>query len=412
LKKKLYPCVIGLGYVGLPLFLQLQKHFRVVGFDINDERIAELRKNNDINNEFRDYELKPRNNSLYTHDQRQIKDCNFYIVTVPTPVFKNNAPNINYLKLAARLLSKKIKKGDIIIFESTVYPGLTNIISKKYLKSNLKEGKDFFIGYSPERVNPGDKIHSVNKITKIVSLNTKNKEVKKKTLYLYKKITKKIIFSNSIESAEAAKVIENIQRDLNIAFINEVLLFTNKMGYNFNEIMKLASSKWNFLNFKPGLVGGHCLPVDPYYLSYLAKKNNINLKILLAGRSVNNKMYDFAVNQIKKKITIFKNNRKINPNILFCGITYKPDVADIRNSQALKIFQKFKLKYRSKVQAYDYICDYKTKEKFNILSDINKAKKSFDIYIFLTCHKKNIKLYNFVKKNSIEFVDPFLSYNN
>ena len=187
MKKKIYPCVIGLGYVGLPLFLQLQKNFRVVGFDINKERIRELTKNNDINNEFRDYELKPKKNSIYTHDHIQITDCNFYIITVPTPIFKNNAPNINYLKLAARLLSKKIKKDDIIIFESTVYPGLTNIISKKYLRCNLKEGKDFFIGYSPERVNPGDKKHSVNKITKIVSLNTNNKQVKKKQFIFIKK---------------------------------------------------------------------------------------------------------------------------------------------------------------------------------------------------------------------------------
>ena len=289
IKKKLFvkPCVVGLGYVGLPVFLRLQKKFFTVGFDTNIQRIKTLKKNIDINKEYKAIDLKLNNNCTFTSNLRKIKESNFYVVTVPTPINKKNNPDLSYLKNASTLIAKNLKKGDIIIYESTVYPGTTKYLIEKYLNkiSNLSEGSDFYVGYSPERVNPGDLSHSISKIKKILAIKTNKEKIKKKIIKVYKSITQNLVLSSSIEAAETAKVIENIQRDLNIALMNDILLFTDKMNYDLNEVVRLASSKWNFLKFNPGLVGGHCLPVDPYYLSYIANKNNITLKTLLAGRS-------------------------------------------------------------------------------------------------------------------------------
>ena len=405
------PCIIGLGYVGLPVFLQLQKKFLTIGYDKSSHRISTLKNKIDINKEHNKKDLIIKNKSFFTNDENKINNSNFFIVTVPTPIDKKNNPDLSFLENASKLISKNLKKGDIVIYESTVYPGTTKYLIKKYLNKNSKlfEGVDYFVGYSPERVNPGDDKHSISKIKKIISFKTKNKKINKKIFSVYRCITKNLVFSSSIESAETAKVIENIQRDLNIALVNDILLFTDKMNFDFNEVIRLASSKWNFLKFNPGLVGGHCLPVDPYYLSYIAKKNNIKLKTLLAGRDVNSYMKTFINDKIINSIKKFNKLNKRKPCLAICGLTYKNDVADIRNSLALEIYLKIKKRYKS-IIGYDYVCNDMTSSKYKIKKDINKIKNKIDIAIFLVNHKKNKNLYSFLKKRRKKILDPFNFY--
>jgi len=272
------PCVIGLGYVGLPILINLSKKYNCVGYDNNLNRIKDLTNGKDFFHEFKKKTLI--NKSVkYTNSLNIIKNFNLYIITVPTPILKNKTPDLKHLKNVCNNLSKIIKEKDIIIFESTVYPGLTRDYCVPLLekKNALKEGLDFFVGYSPERVNPGDKKHDLKKIDKILAYPYSSR--KKELLNVYSLISKKIIFTKNIREAETAKVIENIQRDVNIGLINEIYLFCEKLNLNFNNVINLASTKWNFLKFKPGLVGGHCLPVDPYYFSYISKKNNFKTKI-------------------------------------------------------------------------------------------------------------------------------------
>ena len=408
---KIRPCIVGLGYVGLPVFLQLQKKFKVIGYDKNLIRIKTLKNKIDINKEYTNKNLKLKNKSFFSSKSRDIKNANFFIVTVPTPIDRKKNPDLSYLENASKLIAKNLKKNDIIIFESTVYPGTTKYLIKKFFNkiSKLIEGVDYFVGYSPERVNPGDNKHSISNIKKIIAFNSKNKEIKSLILNVYKCITKNLVYSTSIESAETAKVIENIQRDLNIALINDILIFSDKMNINFTEVLRLASSKWNFLNFNPGLVGGHCLPVDPYYLSYIAKKNKIKLKTLLAGREVNNYMKIFILNKIKEYVKIFSINEQSDPNILVCGLTYKNDVSDIRNSLSLEIFLKLKIFFKS-VIGYDYVCNDRTIKKYKIIKSIDKIKSKIDIAVFLVNHKKNIELFNYFNKKGVKILDPFHFY--
>ena len=345
MNKTIFPCVVGLGYVGLPVFTRLNKFYKTVGYDISEERVNSLLKKNDINNEIDKNDLKLQNNSIITKNNNFLKNCNFFIVTVPTPLIKNKLPNLKFLRDSIKTISKFLKKGDFIVIESTVYPGTTKLLAKQILEknSNLKLNKDFFIGYSPERINPGDKKHQVQNIKKVLAFETKSKKVYKRFFSLYSKITKKIVISKSIDDAETAKVIENIQRDLNIALMNDIFLFSKRMGLNFKNIIRLARTKWNFLRFNAGLVGGHCLPVDPYYLNYIAKRNKIKLKTVLAGRSVNEKMKSVIYDMIVKKISYIKKFNKKN-KILIVGVTYKKDVSDLRNSYPLSIYLKLKKK--------------------------------------------------------------------
>tara|TARA_B100000989_G_scaffold69856_1_gene48867 strand:+ start:6641 stop:7870 length:1230 start_codon:yes stop_codon:yes gene_type:complete len=409
MSKTILPCVIGLGYVGLPVFTRLNKFYKTIGYDNNNERVCSLQKKNDFNNEIKEKDLKLQNNSIITNNKKYLKNCNFFIVTVPTPLIKNKLPNLRFLKDSIKLISKYLKKGDLIAIESTVYPGTTKLLVKEILEKNssLISNKDFFIGYSPERINPGDKKHQVQNIKKILAVETKSKKIFNKFFNLYSKITKKIVLSDSIEDAETAKVIENIQRDLNIALMNDIFLFSKKMGLNFQNIIRLARTKWNFLKFNPGLVGGHCLPVDPYYLSYIAKQNNINLETVLAGRSVNEKMKNIIYDMIVKKILLIKKFKK-NYKILIVGITYKKDVADLRNSYPLSIYLKLKKKY-TKVYAYDYVCNANERKRFNILNSISSINR-FDLVVFLVKHNKNLKIFNLAKKNNLEILDPFDFY--
>ena len=408
--KTINPCVIGLGYVGLPVFLRLQAKFRSIGFDNDLNRVKNLSKKIDTNKEFQKKQLILKNKSSFTFDKKKIKLSNFYIVTVPTPITKTNKPDLSHLINASILIAKNLKKNDIVIYESTVYPGTTKFLIKNYLNrySKMNEGKDFFVGYSPERVNPGDKKHTISKIKKILAISAP-KNIQLQVMTVYKHVSKNLILTNSIESAETAKVIENIQRDLNIAFINDILTFSDKMNYNFDEILRLASSKWNFLKFKPGLVGGHCLPVDPHYLNYVAKLNKIKLKTLLAGRDVNNSMQEFVLKKIKEKISSIKSKFTRSPKVLICGLTYKKNVSDIRNSLSLQIFLKLRKNYKN-IFGHDINCDDKVQSKLKIKQNIEKIKSKFDIIVFLVDHKKNKSLYNYFKKQKKIIIDPFKLY--
>ena len=405
---KIHPCVIGLGYVGLPIFLRLQKKFKTIGFDNNPKRIIELNQRIDRNKEFKKKELVLHNDSILSYSLDAIRNCNFFIIAVPTPIYKNNKPNISSLKSVSYNLSLILKKEDIIFYESTVYPGTTDYLAKNILSKNsgLKLDVDFYVGYSPERINPGDKIHTIDKISKIVSFKSKNKKILSKVYKIYNLLTKKIIFTKKIKEAETAKVIENTQRDLNIALMNEILIFCNKLKLDFNLVKKLAATKWNFLNFNPGLVGGHCLPVDPYYLSYIANYNGLKLKTILAGRETNNYMFSYIVNYLKREL------KKINKNIydakiIIFGLTYKENVSDIRNSLALKIYKHLN-KYNKKVIGTDYNMLDEECIKYQIKKSYNKKK--YDAALLLVNHEKYRHVYKTIKTNCKIFIDLFNFY--
>lgn len=400
---KILPSVIGLGYVGLPLFLKLQRKFNTIGFDNNKLRIVNLNNKNDTNNEFKKKDLILKNDSFFSHDLNSLKKSNFFIITVPTPVYKNNVPNLQHLKESCELIGKVLKKKDIIFFESTVYPGITENYCGKILEkiSNLKMNKDFFIGYSPERINPGDMYHSVDKICKIVSINNNQAlEIAKK---IYRNVTKKLVFTNNIKEAESAKVIENIQRDLNIGLMNEIYKVCYKANIDFKNVLNLAATKWNFLKFNPGLVGGHCLPVDPYYYSTFAKKFGIKTEIILSGRKINNSMYKFFYKKLIMQINHLKLNLK-NSKILVLGLTYKKNVSDIRNSYAIKIYKLLKKKIKN-----IYVCDPLLKNKkienIKILKffDFNK----YDLIINLVNHDIFSREISKIKKNKKNYIELF-----
>ena len=405
---KIFPCVIGLGYVGLPVFVRLNKKYKTVGFDTSLSRTSFLKKKKDLNNEINPKDLHLFNGSKITSNPENIKECNIYIITVPTPLKNKHIPDLKCLELAYQSISKFLKKNDIVVVESTVYPGASKELAKKVLekKTKLKSGKDFYLAYSPERINPGDKNHQIQNTEKILAIETNNVYIKNKILKIYKSITSKLKISNSIEEAETAKVIENIQRDLNIALMNDIFIFCKRMNLNFKNILELAGTKWNFLKFNAGLVGGHCLPVDPYYLSYIAKKNNIALETVLAGRSVNRKLKNFVFKQIKNKILNFNKKNKKKCRVLISGITYKKNVADIRNSYALEIYLNLKKNFKN-IYALDKYCDKLNRKKFNIL---NKIKLKYDLLIFLVDHNYNKKLYKSAYLKKIELFDPFGYY--
>lgn len=381
MKKIIKPCVIGLGYVGLPIFLKLSKSFLTCGYDIKKSRIQNLKRRKDINLEFKKKDFILKKNSFFTSTKNQIKDSNFFIVTVPTPITKNKKPDLKFIKIAFECIKNFLKKDDIIVLESTVYPGVTENFCGSILKKNKKKlvlNKDFFLGYSPERINPGDKSHSIEKINKIVSYP--NKECLNSFKKVYTKLGKKIFYTNCIKEAETAKVVENIQRDLNIAFINEIFIFCHKSKIQFDEVIKLASTKWNFLKFKPGLVGGHCLPVDPYYFSEAAKKVGQKTKVTLSGRYTNNFMTKFVSSLILKKIRDEKLNKK---KILLAGMTYKKNVPDFRNSLSIEIFNIIKKKHPN-VVAYDPYVNPNIISNKNIKNRVSINK--YDQVFFLTDH--------------------------
>lgn len=403
---QIIPCVVGLGYVGLPMVLKLANKFNTFGYDINKSRVIFLKKGIDANNEFSKSQFKTKKDISFSSNINQVKNCNFFIVSVPTPINKKNNPDLNILIKSAKQLAKIIKKDDIIFLESTVYPGVTKNIFIKTIKkySNLIPNKDFFYGYSPERINPGDKKHNISNISKIVSFNFSKKEAVKKTYLIYKSVSKNVVYTKNIEDAETGKLIENIQRDVNIAFFNELLIFCDKINLNYKNVVKLASTKWNFLKFNPGLVGGHCLPINPYYLSSIALKNKFNPKLILTARKRNERMKNYVLEKIIKffkKKEIFKKSK-----ILIIGLTYKPGVTDCRNSIGLEILNNLN-SINTNTYGYDPFLEKKFLKNSKILKNI-KNTDSFDLIVFLNFHKIFKKIYKKSQKNKV--LDIFYNY--
>ena len=335
--------IIGLGYVGLPLAVEFAKKYQVIGFDINQNRIEELEKNNDSTLEIKSEAISSvRDNLNFTSNINNTKECNIYIVCIPTPIDEFNKPNLEPLISSSKSVGTVIKKDDIIIYESTVYPGVTEDVCVKELEqsSGLKFNKDFFCGYSPERINPGDKVNTLTKITKITSGSTP--EIADKVDELYKSIiTAGTYKASSIKVAEAAKVIENTQRDLNIALINELSVIFGRLNLDTLEVLEAAGSKWNFLPFRPGLVGGHCIGVDPYYLTHAAEQVGYNPQVILAGRRINDNMGFYMVKKVIQQM--INNGIEIkNSTVGLMGITFKENCPDVRNSKIIDVFNEFK----------------------------------------------------------------------
>lgn len=350
--------VIGLGYVGLPLAHAFSSKYKVVGFDIAQWRIDELRSGHDRTLELNETQLAEalENGMEFTLNLDDIRDCNIYIVTVPTPIDKNKRPDLTPLIKASETVGKVLKKEDIVIYESTVYPGATEEDCVPVLEkfSGLKFNADFFCGYSPERINPGDKEHTVTKILKVTSGSTP--EIGKKVNELYASIiTAGTHLAPTIKVAEAAKVIENSQRDINIAFVNELSMIFNRMGIDTNAVLDAAGTKWNFLKFKPGLVGGHCIGVDPYYLTHKAQELGYNPEIILAGRRLNDNMGIYVANQVIK-LMIKKSHKIEGSKVLVLGITFKENCPDIRNSKVIDVINELK-EFGCNVDVSDYWAD-------------------------------------------------------
>ena len=409
IKKNIKISVIGLGYVGLPLLLSLSKKFNVVGLDIDKNRINHLLNNIDQNNEFSKIHLsKFKQNILYTSKYQDIGDSNVFIITLPTPVFKNKKPDLRIVKKCCVNISKLIKRNDTVIFESTVFPGATRDVFIPIIEKNsqLKFNKDFYCGYSPERINPGDKINKLENIKKIVSGS--NKKALNLIYFIYSSIIKAGVYkAKTIEVAEAAKVIENCQRDLNVAFVNELSLIFNKLNINTNEVLKAASTKWNFLNFKPGLVGGHCIGVDPYYLTHIAEKNGYKPEVILRGRKLNDQMGFTICKRIEKKLRK-KSILLKNLNILILGYSFKENCNDIRNTKVEDIYKYFKKKHHQ-IKIFDPLIKLNQINK-DIANDFIKYPNNnqFDVIILCVSHNffKNIgfnKIKLFGKKNVLIF---------
>lgn len=344
-------CVIGLGYVGLPLAIEFAKKFDVIGFDINRARVDELKDGIDRTLEVSSSDLKS-SQMKYSYTLDEIKNCNVYIITVPTPIDEHKRPDLTPLIKASETVGKVLKKNDIVIYESTVYPGCTEEDCVPILEkiSGLKFNKDFFCGYSPERINPGDKERTVSKIMKVTSGSTPATADKVNAIYA-KVITAGTYKASSIKVAEAAKVIENTQRDINIAFVNELSLIFNRMGLDTKEVLEAAGTKWNFLKFSPGLVGGHCIGVDPYYLTHKAEAIGYHPQMILAGRRINDSMGSYVANQVVK-LMIKKSHQIQDSKILILGLTFKENCPDIRNSRVIDIVTELK-DFGCKVDIYD-----------------------------------------------------------
>jgi len=344
--------IIGLGYVGLPLAVAFGEKYQVIGFDINAERITNLKNGLDTTLQCTSQEIANASKLIFTHDLSQIKDCSIFIVTVPTPVTTDKQPDLHLLLTASKMIGEVLKKGDIVIYESTVYPGCTEEDCVPILEefSGLKYNQDFYCGYSPERINPGDKVHTLTKIIKVTSGSTP--EVANMVDNLYASIiTAGTHKASSIKIAEASKSIENAQRDINISFVNELALIFDKMGIDTNEVLAAAATKWNFLPFKPGLVGGHCIGVDPYYLAHKATSLGYHPQVILSGRHVNDQMSAFVTEKVIK--LLIKNNFNVQgAKVLLLGVTFKENCPDIRNSQAFEIYTALK-KIGVEVFAFD-----------------------------------------------------------
>ena len=406
--------IVGLGYVGVPLAVEFGKKFITVGYDTNTNRINELKKGIDSTGEVSKRNLQSSIKLSLTSELESIKNCNYYIIAVPTPIDKNKKPDLKILLRATSSIGSILKKGDIVIYESTVYPGCTEddcvpILEKE---SGLKFNKDFFCGYSPERINPGDKKRTLTKIMKITSGS--NLEVAKKVDRLYSSIISAGTFlANSIRVAEAAKVIENCQRDINIAFVNELSIIFDKMNLDTKEVLEAAGTKWNFLNFTPGLVGGHCIGVDPHYLIHKAEQLGYKSSIMSAGRKLNESLVDYISSNI---LDFLKQSTIKKSNILILGVTFKENCPDTRNSKVFEVYNNLK-KNSLNIDAYDPFASKEDVLKNYELSliDYNEIKKSFyDCILVAVAHDQfiNLDLKQFIKSKESLIYDLKGIYNN
>ena len=403
--------IIGLGYVGLPLARLFATKYSVVGFDISSDRISELMSGVDSTLEIDNETLKSvligvdsdEIGLFCTNQLDKIKDCNYYIVTVPTPVDKNNRPILTPLVKASETVGAVLKKGDVVIYESTVYPGATEEDCVPVLEkvSGLRFNEDFYAGYSPERINPGDKEHTVEKILKVTSGSTA--EVGEKVNDLYKSvITAGTHLAPTIKVAEASKVIENSQRDINIAFVNELAKIFNLLDINTHDVLEAAGTKWNFLPFKPGLVGGHCIGVDPYYLAQKAQENGYHPEIILAGRRINDGMGDYIASEVIKTM-ILKDIKIKDAEILILGITFKENCPDIRNSKVVDLIAALK-RYSINITIFDPWANTSEVKNVHGLDSLNELpKEKFDAIVLTVAHEKfqNINFSNLKKINTI-----------
>lgn len=401
--------IIGLGYVGLPLAIEFGKLYPTIGFDINSSRIQELQEHVDRNNQVDSIDFTHSTHLSFHHTPSNLAEANIYIITVPTPVDEYKTPDISALLEASEMVGKYLKKGDIVIYESTTYPTCTQSSCVPILQScsKLVYNQDFFVGYSPERINPGDKKNTLTNIKKITSGSTK--EIAKEIDALYASIISAGTYlAPSIEVAEAAKAIENAQRDLNIAFVNELAIIFDKLGIDTYQVLEAAGSKWNFLKFTPGLVGGHCIGVDPYYLTHIASKMGYHPKIISAGRQINDAMPVFIAQKMCKLLA--KNHLEIlGAKILLLGITFKENCKDIRNSKVPQVAKELQ-DFGCNVDICDPIADKSEVKKqykldiFNLPEILtNAAQKKYDGVILCVCHSefKNLNIPSLIHKNSV-----------
>ena len=380
--------VIGLGYVGLPLAVEFGRHFPTVGFDVKRTRIAELKAGKDSTLECTPAELKSARRLSFTTSLKDLKPCSVHIITVPTPIDTHKRPNLTSLVKASETVGKVLKRGDVVVYESTVYPGCTEEVCVPVLEKHarLKFNEDFFVGYSPERINPGDKEHRLAMIRKITSGSTPKVAAFVDSLYraIITAGTHKV---SSIRVAEAAKVIENTQRDVNIALINELALIFNRLGIDTEEVLNAAGTKWNFLPFRPGLVGGHCIGVDPYYLTHKAQEIGYHPEMILAGRRLNDNMAQYVASEIIKRMT----DRRIHvkgARILVMGMTFKENCPDVRNSKVVDVIRELE-KYGAKVDAYDpWVNGHEAEHEYGLKPVTTMRKGSYDTIVMAVAHKE------------------------
>ena len=384
--------IIGLGYVGLPLAMEFDKSREVVGYDIDTKRIEELQSNYDNTLEVNSKELKNLKNTIFTNELSDIKECVIYIITVPTPVHIDKGPNLTPLISASEMIGKVLKPGDLVIYESTVYPGATEEVCIPILEkiSRLKLNKDFTCGYSPERINPGDKDRHVTSIMKVTSGSSKAAAIEVNNLYK-EIITAGTHLAESIKIAEASKVIENTQRDLNIALVNELSIIFNKLDIDTESVLKAAGTKWNFLSFNPGLVGGHCIGVDPYYLIHKSKEVGYTPELILSARKINEYMGEHITHKIVELMRL-KNILLERANVLIMGFSFKENCPDFRNTRIIDVHHNFE-KLGCKIDIYDpYVSKVAVKKEFNI-NLINEPEKSkYDVILMAVAHDEFRKI--------------------
>ena len=400
-------CVIGLGYVGLPLARLFSTKYKTVGFDMNVNRVNALMDGHDATLEVSDELLKSAiaNGFRCTSDIEEIRDCNFYVVAVPTPVDSDNKPDLTPLYGASETVGKVISRGDIVVYESTVYPGVTEDECIPVIErvSGLKFNRDFFAGYSPERINPGDKVHTVEHIKKITSGSTL--EIGKKVNEIYSSvISAGTHLAPTMKVAEAAKVIENSQRDINIAFVNELSKIFNRMGIDTHDVLEAASTKWNFLPFQPGLVGGHCIGVDPYYLAQCAQRYGYNPEIILAGRRMNDGMGEYVATQVVK-LMIKKGIQVLGSNILILGFTFKENCPDVRNTKVIDIYNALR-EYNLNVTISDpWANPAVAKREYGVTIQNNIPSARYDAVILAVAHNefKELSIQNYLNSLSVVY---------